>query len=624
MISTSIRATWSRTCTSILALGALTASSAFADVARPDMRASRVPVDRGTLGQFELATANPQVYQIRVLSADGSLVTDPLAVVDAAGELVMKVRPGADGTFAFTGTFEQKFGVSASGASIGNGLIGDFALPASNLDVIDVVLPGDAGAVSTHSASQPSSGFAGGLNQTGLGTRDLAMLVGAPDCNVATPLSVPGTDAGTTVGQSTIPAEIPGIANCGVASGMGSAAVWYQIVGNGNIITVETCGPSTILDTVLHVWRQCGTPCSSTTLTCVGANDDACAFGGGGSAFASRVTFPSSVGTIYKVAVSGFGTGSGVYTINTFNGAPAVNPPVCPPPPVPTGACCVTNTPPFEQGEVPVECSEQTAADCAAAGGTYGGDDVPCETGTITLTRFDVSPNTPIPDANIAGINSNITVPSGFGSVLDVNVELDITHTWIGDLDIDLDHNGDSVNIWDNRCGSTDNMHATADDEGTETFCAPINSGAGDGDADGFPSDTVLYSVPIAALGLLSDYDGGPASGVWTLHVADEVGADLGVLNHWGLNLTSLTNIVPQCAPFDCPPPPPCDSCCEPCPDPVPCDSCCPDPEPCPEDGRVELCHIPPGNQFNAHTIAVGPAAVQHHLDHGDTLGECP
>src|SRR5262245_15632118 len=39
---------------------------------------------------------------------------------------------------------------------------------------------------------------------------------------------------------------------------------------------------------------------------------------------------------------------------------------------------------------------------------------------------------------------------------------------------------------------------------------------------------------------------------------------------------------------------------------------------------KVCLCHIPPGNPDNAHTICVGPPAARAHLHHGDTLGECP
>lgn len=41
------------------------------------------------------------------------------------------------------------------------------------------------------------------------------------------------------------------------------------------------------------------------------------------------------------------------------------------------------------------------------------------------------------------------------------------------------------------------------------------------------------------------------------------------------------------------------------------------------EDGKMAVCHVPPGNPDNAHTIWVSPSAVPAHLAHGDKLGEC-
>jgi hypothetical protein len=38
---------------------------------------------------------------------------------------------------------------------------------------------------------------------------------------------------------------------------------------------------------------------------------------------------------------------------------------------------------------------------------------------------------------------------------------------------------------------------------------------------------------------------------------------------------------------------------------------------------KVTICHIPPGNPGNAHTISVGAPAVPAHLAHGDHLGPC-
>jgi hypothetical protein len=51
----------------------------------------------------------------------------------------------------------------------------------------------------------------------------------------------------------------------------------------------------------------------------------------------------------------------------------------------------------------------------------------------------------------------------------------------------------------------------------------------------------------------------------------------------------------------------------------------CDEPEECESvpDGKVAICHIPPGNPSNAHTIIVSESAVAAHLAHGDSLGEC-
>jgi hypothetical protein len=42
----------------------------------------------------------------------------------------------------------------------------------------------------------------------------------------------------------------------------------------------------------------------------------------------------------------------------------------------------------------------------------------------------------------------------------------------------------------------------------------------------------------------------------------------------------------------------------------------------CPEP-KVTICHVPPGNPGNRHTITVGESAVSAHLRHGDSVGPC-
>jgi hypothetical protein len=50
-----------------------------------------------------------------------------------------------------------------------------------------------------------------------------------------------------------------------------------------------------------------------------------------------------------------------------------------------------------------------------------------------------------------------------------------------------------------------------------------------------------------------------------------------------------------------------------------------PDPRACdPADTKkTTVCHIPPGNPANRHTICIGNPGVPAHLAHGDFIGSC-
>lgn len=42
------------------------------------------------------------------------------------------------------------------------------------------------------------------------------------------------------------------------------------------------------------------------------------------------------------------------------------------------------------------------------------------------------------------------------------------------------------------------------------------------------------------------------------------------------------------------------------------------------DDGpKITICHIPPGNPENAHSITISINALPAHLAHGDTQGAC-
>lgn len=173
---------------------------------------------------------------------------------------------------------------------------------------------------------------------------------------------------------------------------------------------------------------------------------------------------------------------------------------------------------------------------------THGGTQVRDHLFAVGLTTI-TSTDTPIaiPDGDPVGTTSTITIPAGCGEVItDLDVMLDVTHTWVGDLIFTLEHNGTPVTIVD-RPGytgsgfgcSTDNFdNAILDDEGT-----------GGAIEDQCTAD--LTSPPnYTPQNPLSAFDGMDLAGTWTLTVSDNAGADIGTLESWSL-IVALGNPCP-------------------------------------------------------------------------------
>lgn len=113
----------------------------------------------------------------------------------------------------------------------------------------------------------------------------------------------------------------------------------------------------------------------------------------------------------------------------------------------------------------------------------------------------------------------------------DVNVSVDISHTWVGDLDITLTH-PDAVTTIElmpsNTCGNCDDMIVTFDDDAAAsitTAAAPING---------------TFSP---ANGSLSTFNGLMTAGDWTLTITDNANGDGGSLNSWDLQLCGNMNL---------------------------------------------------------------------------------
>jgi M6 family metalloprotease-like protein len=121
------------------------------------------------------------------------------------------------------------------------------------------------------------------------------------------------------------------------------------------------------------------------------------------------------------------------------------------------------------------------------------------------VARGEAAPDSRIPDASPAGVASTITLAQA-GTVRSLKVAIDITHSYIGDLRIELvAPTGRSVVLHAQLGGSQDNL-VTAYDS----------------------------AKPLSPLSPLL---GQPVAGNWTLRVADVAPADEGTLNRWSLEI---------------------------------------------------------------------------------------
>jgi subtilisin-like proprotein convertase family protein len=133
-------------------------------------------------------------------------------------------------------------------------------------------------------------------------------------------------------------------------------------------------------------------------------------------------------------------------------------------------------------------------------------------------------PSTDTPKAilDVDTITSTIDVPDNV-SIDDVNVTLNITHTYDGDLSVYLiSPQGTRVELFTGVGGAGDNFTNTTLDDDCAT---PITGGAA--------PFTGCYSPE----GSLSAFDGEDSSGVWTLEVTDGFSQDTGDLQWWSLEL---------------------------------------------------------------------------------------
>jgi len=335
--------------------------------------------------------------------------------------------------------------------------------------------------------------------QSGFG----GIVVSADECADAAGLAPNSSVFGTTIG-----ATVDDVAACGTA--LTAPGVWYTVTGTGNAMSATTCSPSTDFDTKISVY--CGN-CDG--LNCIGGNDDD--FSCPVNTLQSSFTWCSQEGATYYILVHGFDVNVGDFELTLSDGDACADPVGC----LPTGACCVDGS-----------CSILNPVECSAAGGDYQGDFTECSVLIGNRVFSSGTLNLAIPDFEPAGVSTSLMVPNHF-RIADVNLELTIDHTFTGDLQVFLEHDGVEVLVIDRPgepltmfgCPEDNWVGVSLDDEGSG---GPIEDQCLLGGNLGSPP-AYTPNNPLSAFDTLD------SQGTWNLRVVDNANLDTGTLISWKL-----------------------------------------------------------------------------------------
>lgn len=147
---------------------------------------------------------------------------------------------------------------------------------------------------------------------------------------------------------------------------------------------------------------------------------------------------------------------------------------------------------------------------------------------STTCNTYTNNTSLTIPDgvgANQQGAtaSSTISVPMT-GTISDVNVTVNVSHSYINDLVIAINHPNNTQRVlWNRNCGSEDGFNITFDDSGSAIACA---------------NPTVGTFLPAQAL---SNFNGLSANGNFTLLAADFWNVDTGTVNSWSIQVCTQT-----------------------------------------------------------------------------------
>ncbi len=147
----------------------------------------------------------------------------------------------------------------------------------------------------------------------------------------------------------------------------------------------------------------------------------------------------------------------------------------------------------------------------------------------VTVNSSSPPRRIPVAENQTQGTTTDIITVADTREILDVNVRLDISHTYVGDLQISLiSPQGTEVRLFTRRGGAGDNLSVTLFDDEAVTA---ISAGVAPFNGSFRPEDS------------LGAFDGQRANGNWTIRIVDTTALNSGVLNSWSIDFTFQNDI---------------------------------------------------------------------------------
>ncbi len=161
--------------------------------------------------------------------------------------------------------------------------------------------------------------------------------------------------------------------------------------------------------------------------------------------------------------------------------------------------------------------------------GDYNNNGLVDNNAPVTITN-----STAVPIVDLATQTSTVSASGLTGTITDVNVRVNITHTFDGDLDVFLiAPDGTRVELFTDVGGSGANFVDTVLDTQAATA---ITAGA------------APFTGTFRPEGSLNTLNGKTANGTWTLEVKDDATGDIGTINNWSVIITTgeIATAVPS------------------------------------------------------------------------------